>query len=176
MRMSRFARVQSLARNAEHAVVLTQRRDVAGRHALELEPENVERVGPLDRLLDAIEHRHAELVDRVRQQRSRSADADLGAHLLEPPDVRPRDARVQHVADDADLDALEPLEVIAQREHVEQPLRRMLVRAVAGVDDVRLDALGEELRRARRAVANHDHVDPHRLEIPRRVDQRLALR
>ena len=67
-------------------------------------------------------------------------------------------------------------EVVAQREHVEQPLRRMLVRAVAGVDDVRLDALGEELRRARRAVADHDHVDPHRLEIARRVDERLALR
>ena len=83
---------------------------------------------------------------------------------------------MQHVADDADLDAVEPPEVVAQREHVEQPLRGMLVRAVAGVDDVRLDALGEELRRAGRAVADHDHVDPHRLEIARRVDERLALR
>ena len=67
------------------------------------------------------------------------------------------------------------LEVVAQREQVEQSLRRMLVRPVARVDDVRLDALGEELRRARRAVADHDHVDPHRLEIARRVDERLAL-
>jgi hypothetical protein len=25
------------------------------------------------------------------------------------------------------------------------------------------------------AVADHHHVDPHRLQVPRRVDQRLAL-
>ena len=83
---------------------------------------------------------------------------------------------MQHVADDADLDAFELAEVIAQREHVEQSLRRMLVRSVARVDDVRLDALGEKLRRAGRAVADDDHVDPHRLEIARRVDERFALR
>ena len=37
------------------------------------------------------------------------------------------------------------------------------------------DPLAEELRRARRAVADHHHVDPHRLEVPRGVHQRLAL-
>ena len=82
---------------------------------------------------------------------------------------------MQHVAADADLQPLERSEVIAQREHVEQPLRRMLVRAVARVDDVRLDAVGEKLRRARCAVTDHDHVDPHRLEIARGIDERLAL-
>ena len=51
----------------------------------------------------------------------------------------------------------------------------MLVRAVAGVDDVGADALAEELGGARGLVADDDHVDPHRLEVARRVDQRLAL-
>ena len=41
-------------------------------------------------------------------------------------------------------------ELIAQREQVEQPLGRMLVRPVAGVDDVRLDAFGEKVRGAGR--------------------------
>src|ERR1044071_8275021 len=48
--------LEALARDAEDAVVLAQRRDVAGLHAFELKSEDVERVGPLDRGLDAIEH------------------------------------------------------------------------------------------------------------------------
>jgi hypothetical protein len=40
-------------------------------------------------------------------------------------------------------------EAVAQREQVEQPLGGVLVRAVAGVDDVGLDALREEARRPR---------------------------
>jgi len=83
---------------------------------------------------------------------------------------------VQHVAHDADLDALERLEMIPQREEIEQSLCGVLVRAVAGVDHVRLDAIREKVGRTRRAVADHHHVDAHRLEIPRRVHQRLALR
>src|SRR4029079_4060178 len=167
--------LQPLARHAEDAVVLAERRDVTRRHALELQAKDVERVGPLDCRLDAIEHRHAKLVDRVGQERTWSADADLGAHFREAPDIRASDARVQHVADDAYLEAGELAEVIAQREHVEQSLRRMLVRPVARVDHVRFDAFGEKLGRARRAVADDDHVDPHRLEVPRCVDERLAL-
>ena len=83
--MSRWRALEPLARHAEHAIVFAQRRDVAGRHALELEAQNVERVGPLDRLLDAVEHRDAELVDRVRQQRARTAHRHLGAHLRAVP-------------------------------------------------------------------------------------------
>jgi hypothetical protein len=169
--------LQPLARDAEDAVVLAQRGDVAGLHALELQAQHVERLRPLDRRLDAVEHRHAERVDRVGQQRARAAHAHLGAHRPQPVDVAPRHARVQHVADHAHPPPLErPAELLAQREQVEQALRRVLVRAVAGVDHVALDALGEEPRRAGRAVADDDHVDLHGLEVPRRVDQRLALR
>src|SRR5476651_2288042 len=52
----------------------------------------------------------------------------------------------------------------------------MLVRAVARIDHVGLDALGQKVRRAGGAVANDDHVDTHGFEIPRRVHQRLPLR
>ena len=169
--------VESLARDTEDAIVFAQRRDVAGRHALELEAKNVERIGPLDRFFDAIEHRARPT------RRSRSAASDRGPHTptSAPIFVSPQmfDRATRECSTSPTMQTLRPsssLEVIAQREHVEQTLRRMLVRAVAGVDDVRLDALGEELRRARRAVANDDHVDAHRLEIARRVDERLALR
>ena len=57
--------VEPLARNAEYAIVLAQRRDVAGLHSFELESEDVERVGPFDRGLDAIEHGDAHAFDGV---------------------------------------------------------------------------------------------------------------
>src|SRR5690606_29196647 len=94
---------------------------------------------------------------------------------FQPPDVGASDAGVQDVAHDAYLDAFEPTEVVTDREHVEEGLRGVLVPPIAGIDHVRGDALRQELRRARGRVPDHDHVDPHRLQIARRVDQRLAL-
>jgi hypothetical protein len=44
---------------------------------------------------------------------------------------------VQDVSDDRDVDVLEPAELLFDRVQVEQRLRRVLVLAVAGVDDVR---------------------------------------
>ena len=51
----------------------------------------------------------------------------------------------------------------------------MLVLSIAGVDDVGRDAVGEELGGTGSAVADHHHVDPHRLQVARRVDQVLAF-
>ena len=62
--------LQPLAGDAEDAVVLAQRRDVAGLHALELQPQDVQRVGPLDGVFDAIEDGDAQSPIAARQQRS----------------------------------------------------------------------------------------------------------
>src|SRR5258708_31896020 len=51
----------------------------------------------------------------------------------------------------------------------------MLVRPIARIDDIRFDALSEELRRAGGPVTNDDHIDSHRLEVSRRVHERLTL-
>ena len=51
--------------------------------------------------------------------------------------------------DDRDAQALEPPEALADRQRVEQRLRRVLVRAVARVDDARLEVAREEVRHAR---------------------------
>ena len=58
----------------------------------------------------------------------------------------------------------------ADREGVEQRLRRVLVRAVAGVDDAGVDpaARREGARSAGRAVADDDGVRPHRLRASAR--------
>ena len=55
---------------------------------------------------------------------------------------------VQQVADDRDLQPVDALLVLANREGVEQRLRRMLVHAVAGVDDARLADARQQVARA----------------------------
>ena len=109
-------------------------------------------------------------------QRRRTAHPDVGAHRLQQDQVRPQHAAVQQVADDRDLEAGQPALVLADRERVEQRLRRVLVHAVAGVDDRRMARPGEQVRRARRGVAHHDHVRRHRLEVAHGVEERLPLR
>src|SRR6266849_633141 len=50
-----------------------------------------------------------------------------------------------------------------------------LVHAVARVDDARPADARQQVARARRSVAQDDHVGRHRLDVHRRVGQRLAL-
>ena len=74
---------------------------------------------------------------------------------------------MQQIADDGDLQALDALLVLANREGVEQRLRRMLVHAVARVDDARPAQARQQVARARRRVAQDDHVRRHRLDVQR---------
>src|SRR5207247_9720239 len=98
-----------------------------------------------------------------------------GAALLESPDVRACGAVVKDVASESGLEALDAAVLVAYGEQVEQPLRGVLVLAVARVDDVGADAIPEELRGAGRRVTDHDHGDPHRLEVLGRIDEGLAF-
>ncbi len=104
-----------------------------------------------------------------------AAEAHLGAERPEEQGVRPRDARVQHVARDRDDEAREAALLAPDGERVEQRLRGVLVRAVAGVHDRRADRRGDEVRRARGGVAKDDGVGAKRLEVADGVEQRLAL-
>ncbi len=79
------------------------------------------------------------------------------------------------VAADRDLEAGELALVRADRRAVEQRLRRVLVGAVARVDDRGAKLLGEHLGGARLRVADDDHVGRHRVQVARGVQQRLAL-
>ena len=58
---------------------------------------------------------------------------------------------------------------IADRQRIEQALRGMFVRAVAGVNHRNLQALGHEFRRARRGVSDHNSVRLHRVQSVRTV-------
>jgi hypothetical protein len=175
IRSSRGAFSRRALRDPVEAVVLPERRHEAALHPLELEPEDVQDVRPLDRLLDPPEDVHPQGIDPLGKEGLGAADRHLGPQLEEPEDVGAGHPGVEDVAHDADLESLDPLPVIPDREEVQERLGGMLVRAVPGVDHVRGNPLGQEARGPRRAVADHDHVDPHRLEVPGRVDQGLPL-
>ena len=117
----------------------------------------------------------AEALDAGGQQRRRRDHAHARAERIEQDDVRARDARMQDVAADRDDEAFDPALVAADRQGVEQRLRRMLVRAVAGIDHRAVDLLRQQRDRARRMMAHHQQIGMHRVQRHRRVDQRLAL-
>ena len=114
-------------------------------------------------------------LDAARDQRRRPDQRDVRAAGQQQRDVRAGDARVQHVADDRDVHALEAAERLAHRVEVEQALRRVLVLAVAGVDDRGAGVAGGQRRRADLRVADDDDVGPVGVERQDRVLERLAL-
>ena len=83
--------------------------------------------------------------------------------------------RVQDVAADGDRQPGDAALGAADGERIEQRLGRVLVRAVAGVDDGAVDLLRQQLDRAGRVVAHDQDVGAHGVERHGRVDQRLAL-
>ena len=82
---------------------------------------------------------------------------------------------MQDVAADRHGEPLEPPLAAADRQRVEQRLGRVLVAAVAGVDDRAIDLFRQQLHRARFGMAHDEHVGVHRVQRHRRVDQRFAL-
>ncbi len=82
---------------------------------------------------------------------------------------------MENVAADRDPQTANVADAAADGQGVQQRLGRMLVRAVAGVDDRAVDLAGEQLHGAGRLMADDQQVGPHRVERHRRVDQRLTL-
>ena len=66
-------------------------------------------------------------------------------------------------------------EVLLHGEGVEEPLGRVLVRPVAGVDDGDVEDLAQVVGRAGRGVADDDHVRIERLDVLGGVPEGLAL-
>ena len=169
-----LARVEPAGVDLEVGRVLGEAGDELVVHPLELHPQRVDDVGllePVERVGDLA----AELLDPARDQRRRAAEGHLGAHPLEGDQVGAGDAAVEDVADDPDPLALECAEPAAQRVDVEQRLARVLVLAVAGVDDRGRGPAGDQLRGARVGVADDDRGRVVGGERRHRVLQRLAL-
>jgi len=156
--------------------VLAQRGHEVGAlgHPFALHPQDVDDVGGLDRV-DLVGDLAAHGLDPARDQRRRTYQRHARAHQRERLDVRARDARVQDIADDRDVQALDPPQLLGDCVEVEQRLGRVLVLAIAGVDDVGTRVAGDQLRRADLRMADDDHVRVVGPERQRRVLQGLPL-
>ena len=157
----------------QRAVYSRERRDEVGarEHALLLHAEDVDDVGVGDRArCRATSRRGRPAAAPAGRRGSRSAPTSLSAWTS---DRATREC--DDVADDRDLQAVEPAERLPHRVEVEQRLRRMLVLAVARVHDAGLGDARDVLRGADLGVAQHDHVRVVRRQRQRRVLQRLAL-
>ena len=165
---------QTIVRQPVLHRVLPHRREERPALALELNPQQVEDVGLLDHLVQIVGHRRAERFDAARNETRRPAHRHPRAELAQAPQVGARHPRVQDVAHQADVQVLQ-LPLLADGEDVQQPLGRMLVDAVAGVDHAGVQLARQQLGRAGRGVAHHHRVHLHRLDVPGRIDQALAL-
>ena len=155
--------------------VLANRREEVALLALELDAQEVDDVGLADGFLEVVADAHAVLLEAAGDQRAGAADGDFGAEFGEGPDVGSGDAAVDDVAEDDDFEALEGALLIENGVGIEEALGRMLVGAVAGVQDGGPNAPAEIVGRARSAVAHDDEVGAHGLDGASGVEEGLAL-
>ena len=94
----------------------------------------------------------------VGQQRRRSAETDFRSERQQAVDIRARNARVQDVTDDRDGKTFDLRFVLVDGQQIEKSLRRMLVAAVAGVDDRTVDDVCQQSRGPGSLVAHHDRI------------------
>ena len=161
--------------HAVEACVLAQAREGHPLGALHLDAEHVGDVERGQHLIERGEGLGPEDVGARRQERGRRNDDRRRSHRAKRGYERASDSRVRDIADDAYGETLEPTGPAAHREQVEERLCGVLVHAIAAVDDVRVHALGEHMRRARVGVAHHDEVARHRRERRRCVAEALPL-
>ena len=146
-------------------------------HPLLLQPQHHHHVGPGQRGVEIVERRDLHRLDPLGHQRGRRADAHFGAQRGQAQDVRARDPAVQDIAADRHRQAVDfaPL------------LRARMVSASSSawvgcscwpspaLSTGQSTLSGDQLHRARAAMADDDRIGAHRVERHRRVDQRLAL-
>ena len=172
---SRFASLSRLAVHPEQMRVLADRREQPGALPLELHAQQIQHVAARQDVVEACATSTPSAVTPGGHERRRAADDHLRAELDEAVDIAASHPAMRDVADEADRQPRDAAAPLADREDVEQPLRRMFVRAVAGIDDGGLEMPGQQMRRAGRAMAHDDDIDAHRLDVLGRVDERLAL-
>ena len=140
-----------------------------------LNPEQVNYVGRLENFIEVVRHGRAEFFEFARHQCARADKRHPRAQFDQAKNIGARHAAKKNVADDDDVEPGDPVFTRADRVEIEQRLGGMLVRAVARIDDARLQPLREELRCPRRTVPQHDEIGVIGLEDFRGVLQRFAF-
>jgi hypothetical protein len=85
------------------------------------------------------------------------------------------DTAVLEVAEDGDIEVVDFAEAIANGERVEQSLRGMFVRAVAGVDDRDIEVASDEIGCTGGSMPHDQAIRLHGVERLYGVEKRLAF-
>jgi hypothetical protein len=166
---------QLLRIEAEEMEVLAHRGHETSVHALPLQAEHHDDIGTDKPLPHVGEDFDTETLDPVGEQCGRADDADPGAQRIQEQDVGSGNAAMGDVAADRYYKPGDVAFVAADSERVEERLGRMLVAAVAGVDDRARDLLRQQFYRAGRMVTHDENIRAHGVQRHRRVDQGFAL-
>ena len=94
---------------------------------------------------------------------------------LQQVDIRAGNPAVQDIATYGHEQSLKVATAPTNGDRIQQCLGRVLMPAVAGVDDRTVDLFREQLDRAAFRVAHHQHVGMHGVERDCSIEQRLAL-
>ena len=171
----RLREPDGLLGEAEVLRVLVERGEEVGALPLALDAEHHDDVRIAHALIKPGVELGAEGAELGRHEGRRPDQTDGGAERAERVQVRARHAAVEDVAHDGDRQPRDAPEVSADRQQIEERLGRVLVTAVAGIEDRAAQVPGEEVAGPGGGMADDDRVGSHRLEVPRRVRQRLAL-
>src|SRR5947209_8098594 len=163
----------ALFREAKETDVFAQAREIFLPLPLVLNPKQIHDVRRLKNFIELMAHGHAELFKFPRYQSAWTDERDPRAKLQERENIRARDATEKNVPNNHNMQSRDRAFTRADRVKIEQGLGRMLVRAIARVDDARLEALREKLGRARRAMPNDNQVGVICFENLRGVLERL---
>ena len=172
---------QPLLREPVARGVLAQGRQQAGRHPLLLDPQRHHDVRVPERGVDVGRDREPAAGGapggpglEPAQQRGRAAQPEVRAHRRQRPDVGARHPRVERVAQDHDLAALERAarQPRAQRVQVQQRLADgCACQPSPPLSTDPAEHLRGEVRRPGHAVAHHQHVGAERLDRADRVHE-----
>ena len=163
------------------AGVLIARREVGGIHPLGLHAQHHHRVGSRKCVVEVVGDRARPGVDANGHEGGWGHQRHLGTEGVEKQDIGAGHPAVEDIAHDDDPAAIErtraPRQVMPERVGIQQRLGRMLMGAVAGVDDDSVDPprVSEAMGRATCAVADDDRVGAHGLQGERGVLEALSL-
>ncbi|OLB32187.1 MAG: hypothetical protein AUH13_04975 [Acidobacteria bacterium 13_2_20CM_58_27] len=120
-------------------------------------------------------HPWSDLFELARHPDRRPAQREPAPEFPEQVNVRTRHAAVQNVAENGHVQVLDRAQPVANRERVQQPLRGMLMGAVARVDHRNIQVPRHVIGRPGRRVPHHQAIRLHGVQVERGVQQGFAL-
>src|SRR6478735_11311614 len=113
-----------------------------------LDAEEVDDICVTNSFVDVVSNTASHLFKGFRHERRWTAQRHSGSKLRQCPDVRSRDTTIENISQNCDIQAFDFALLLADRKCVQQRLSGMLMSAIAGIDDTRVDNAGEEMWRA----------------------------